>query len=170
MFEGVATLARSGPALIALLLALCVSASPSAAQPQRPHPSRPDVVDVQAGDPVMAAAVARARAELPDFYRHLANPGADERNFAVKFDLDGTGEMIWAGALRRENGRLSGALGNRPLNPAYRLGQRVDIPESAIIDWGYVRGTRTQGHHTTRVILDRMPPEQAAEYRAALGW
>ena len=155
---------------IALLLALCVASSSQAAQPQQPHASRPDVMDVREGDPAMAAAVARARAELPEFYRRLARPGADERNFAVKFDLAGTGEMIWAGSLQRENGRLSGTLSNVPIHPDYRQGQRLDIPESAIIDWGFVRGARMEGNHTTRVIIDRMPPDQAAEYRAALGW
>jgi uncharacterized protein YegJ (DUF2314 family) len=155
---------------VVLLLTLCQASMCPAAQQLQPHASRPDVVGVPEGDPEMAAAVARARAELPDFYRRLANPGPDERDFAVKFNLGGTGEMIWAGSLQRENGRLSGALSNVPIHPDYRQGQRLDISESAIIDWGFVRGARMEGNHTTRVIIDRMPPEQAAEYRAALGW
>ncbi|MGQ0588695.1 MAG: DUF2314 domain-containing protein [Sphingosinicella sp.] len=163
----IATWLRSGAALAALLT--LVAASPAAAQ-QQPNPSRPDVMDVHESDPAMAAAVARARAELPQFYRRLGSPAPDEHRFAVKFNLAGSGEMIWAGELRRENGRLSGALSNAPIHADYRQGQRVDIAESAIIDWGYVRGARMEGNHTTRVIIDRMPPEQAAEYRAALGW
>ena len=158
-------------ATITLLAALGLAAVPAAAsQELQQYPSRPDVVGVREGDPEMAAAVARARSQLPEFYRRLANPGPDEHRFAVKFDLAGSGEMIWAGSLQRESGRLSGTLSNVPMHPAYRQGQRIDIPESAIIDWGFVRGARMEGNFTTRVIIDRMPPEQAAETRAALGW
>ena len=157
--------------LLGLLLSFVLTATPALAhQQQTGYPGRPDVVGVSPEDPEMAAAVARARAELPDFFGRHAAPAPGERDFVVKFDLGGTGEMIWAGALQRDNDRLSGILSNQPLNADYRQGQRVDIPEEAIIDWAFVRDGRAQGHHTTRVLLSRVPPEQAAQVRAALGW
>jgi len=135
-----------------------------------PAGERPDIVSVSTDDAEMNAAAARARSELPDFFRRLAAPGPDESNFSVKFNLAGSGEMIWAGNLRRDEGRLTGTLSNVPEIAGYSYGQRVDIPEAAIVDWAYARDGRMMGHHTTRILLDRMPDDQAAQYRAALGW
>jgi uncharacterized protein YegJ (DUF2314 family) len=121
-------------------------------------------------DPKMSAARAQAKAQLPEFLQRLSSPAPDESNFVVKFDLQNTGEFIWATDLVMENGRLTGVLANTPLHPDYRMGQRVPIPEAAIADWGYFRGNVMQGNFTTRVQLDVMAPEEAREVRQRLGW
>ena len=153
------------PLLVAAGLALIGGAPPAPTVVDDPN-----VAMVEPTDAAMAAAVERARAELPAFFARLAAPGPDEDSFSVKFGLPGREEFIWAGDLRREGGQWSGALNNVPLNPAYRQGQRVPIADADIIDWTYRRGSAMQGHHTTRVILASMPEDQAAGIRAALGW
>lgn len=154
---------------IMLILAWAAAlAVPAAAQP--PQPTDSNVTLVEAGDKGMAAAVAKARAGLAGFFTRLAAPAAGENSFAVKFNLAQSGEFIWANDLRREGGRLTGALDNEPIHAAYKLGQRVVIPESDIIDWTYRHGAVTQGHHTTRVLLDQIDPAQAAAVRRSLGW
>jgi uncharacterized protein YegJ (DUF2314 family) len=142
-------------------------------QAEAPAPGDPDeagIVWVDPKDAKMNAARERARAELPAFFARMASPAADEQAFHVKFDLGGTQEFIWAMELRREGGRLTGELSNTPLHPDYRLGQRVQIPEDAIIDWGYFRGRTMQGNYTTRVQLEAMDPVEAGKLRATFGW
>jgi uncharacterized protein YegJ (DUF2314 family) len=153
-----------------MLILAAAFAFAAPAEATQPAPRDPNVAMVQEDDPVMAAAVKRARSQLAGFFARLAAPATGDSDFSVKFNLADSGEFIWAGDLRRENGRLTGALGNHPIHPDYRIGQRVEIAEAGIIDWTYLRGSVMQGHHTTRVLVDRMEPERAAAVRSALGW
>lgn len=140
------------------------------AEATQPQPVDKNVAMVEADDAAMAAAIAFARSQLAGFFTRLSDPGPGESNFAVKFNLARSGEFIWAGDLRRENGRLTGALDNQPIHAGYKLGQRVSIPEADIIDWSYRRDAVTQGHHTTRVLLGQIDPAHAAAVRSSLGW
>jgi uncharacterized protein YegJ (DUF2314 family) len=149
------------------LLTLSGSAA-AAAAPEKLEP----VYDVSRDDAEMNAAKARAIASLPEFYRHLASPEADESDFMIKFDVvpgDGV-EYVWAAALDRSAEPMTGVLINQPLHSDQQLGQRVPIAEADIVDWAYRRGRVMQGAYTHRVLLDRMPPEEAAAYRADFGW
>ena len=134
---------------------------------------RPGVMYVKGDDPQMEAAKRQGRATLPTFFAHLASPAADESDFALKFNLspDRDAEFIWAGELEIDRaGKLTGVLHNVPVDPRFRHGQRVTIDRALIIDWGYRKGAVSQGNYTTRVLLDRLPPEEAAQIRASLGW
>lgn len=160
---------------LAALAPLTAAAAPAPPQPpyEAAQPDDPDGVGItwnDADDPRMNAARARARSELPAFFERMANPAADESHFHVKFDLGGTGEFIWADELQRSGGTLTGRLANTPLNEAFSYGQRVEIPESAIADWGFIRGRQMQGNYTTRVQLEQMSPQEARQVRAAFGW
>ena len=150
-----------------LALALTVGGSASAAADE-PEP----IVEVAAADPVMNAARERGRASLPDFFRHLEAPAADESQFMVKFDIlpGEEAEFVWATELERSGGRLTGVLINQPEYTADRIGDRVAIAEADIIDWAYFRGPEMQGAFTNRVLLDRLPSQQAEELRRAYGW
>jgi len=132
------------------------------------------LVYVDAGDPKMQAAKRQGRATLPTFFAHLASPGADEGDFALKFNLtpDRSGaEFIWAGELQVDrSGKITGVLNNVPVDTRFTQGQRVTIDRALIVDWGYRKGAVYQGNYTTRELLNRMPPEEAAQIRAALGW
>lgn len=146
--------------------------SPGDVRVEKPEPGDPDEAGIiwsHPDNPQMVAARNRARAELPQFFERMANPAADESYFTVKFDL-GEGEYIWADRLNYQGGRLRGRLTNTPLNPDFVLYQIVEIPETAIYDWGYFRGRVMQGNYSTRVQLEHMPPEDAREIRAAFGW
>jgi uncharacterized protein YegJ (DUF2314 family) len=49
-----------------------------------------------------------------------------------------------------------------------RLGQRIEIGEAQISDWMYIRSGKMVGNHTLQPLLKRMPPQDAARYRAML--
>ena len=157
--------------MVPMLLSLMMAAAAPAPQFQT-MPGRPDIAAVRADDPEMNDAKARARASLPEFFRHLANPGAGEHGFTVKFDLDPSpsAEFIWAGDLEREGDHWVGTLINEPVTDGFSQGQRVVIRESTIIDWNYTRNGVAMGHHTTRVLLRRMPEAEAEAIRRQLGW
>ena len=148
--------------------ALLASAGPSLAGAIEPAVTR----NAENG-PAVNAAIARARATLPDFWQHLAASADDESLFLIKFNLSNgmsDAEYIWVGDIQLQNGRISGVLMNQPLNGRYRKGQQVEIPESAIGDWAIFKGRVMQGNHTTRVQLEQMPAEEAAQLRSALDW
>jgi len=130
------------------------------------------IYQIQADDAEMNAAKAHGIASLPEFYARLAHPGADEREFMVKFDIvpGDRVEYVWATNLDRSTSPMTGVLVNQPEETADRIGTRVPIPEADIIDWSYRRGRVTQGNFTTRVLLQHMPPNEAAAIRNYLGW
>lgn len=149
----------------ALALALTsLSAQPALAEPE--------VTVSEASDPAMNAAKARAQQTLAEFWRHFENPAADETTFLIKFNLtpDGDAEFIWANMLERAGGKIFGHLANEPLDQRFTAGQRLEIREADIVDWGYFKNGVMQGNFTTRVQLDQLPEEQAAQIRAGLGW
>ena len=130
------------------------------------------VYEVSEDDAEMEAAMRQAIASLPGFYRRLADPAADETEFMVKFDIlpGADNEYVWAGELDRTATPMTGVLMNQPEATDHRLGQRVPIPASDIIDWSYRKGRVTQGGLTSRALLRHMTPEDAAEMRNHLGW
>jgi uncharacterized protein YegJ (DUF2314 family) len=156
---------RIGLGFASLLLA--AAAAPAlAAEPKE------KIYQVEAADPEMNAAKARAVAELPAFYRALAAPSAGEGEFMVKFDIvpGEEVEFVWAGQLDRSSRPMEGILLNQPEEVSGKPGDRVEIAESDIVDWTYRKDGVMQGGYTNRVLLGRMPADDAAAYRAYLGW
>lgn len=149
--------------LIFLAMALGL-ATPQAAKPGD------DVVYIENDNAAMAAAAAKARAQLPAFLDRLARRDPSESDFAVKFDLDPgeKAEYIWGDIVARDGDTLDVALANIPLLKGYKIGQRVKLKLADVIDWSYVRAGKLHGHYTTRVLLGRMPDREAAELRAIL--
>jgi len=159
--------------MIELIAAAALAFAPTTSAPAPVAGTKDDpVYGVAANDPEMNAAIARGRATLPEFYRRLASPGAGEGEFMVKFDIDPSdrAEYVWAIELDRSRAPMTGVLINQPLHTDDREGDRVAIPEDRIIDWGYRSGRVMQGSFTNRVLIERMPAEDAAPFRRFLGW
>jgi uncharacterized protein YegJ (DUF2314 family) len=161
--------------LTATTLALALAPAPVAPAAQAPAgktEDEPAIIGVRSDDPEMNAAIARGRAGLPAFYRRLASPQAGDSEFMVKFDIDPTDrvEFVWAMELDRSGRGMTGILINQPIYTNDRRGDRVSIPDDRVIDWSYRIGRVTQGSFTNRVLLGRMPAEDAAAYREYLGW
>jgi uncharacterized protein YegJ (DUF2314 family) len=156
---------RIGFGLASLLLA-AVAAPPAAAE------QKDGIYQVETLDPEMNAAKARAIAELATFYAALAAPSAGEGEFMIKFDIlpGDEAEFVWAGDIDRSARPMTGTLLNQPAQGTAKPGDRVAIAESDIIDWTYRKGKVMQGGYTNRVLLGRMPADEAAAYRNYLGW
>jgi uncharacterized protein YegJ (DUF2314 family) len=123
-------------------------------------------------DPKMEAAKAKARATLAQFWEKLERPGPGEEGFALKVSLPYSPrdtEHIWTKDVERKDGRITGVINNRPRDvKTVRLGQRIEISEDQISDWMFIRNGKMVGNYTLRPLLERMPPAEAARYRAML--
>jgi uncharacterized protein YegJ (DUF2314 family) len=157
---------RIGLGFASLLLATAAASPLLAAEP------KDRIYQVDSLDAEMNAAKAKAVAGLPAFYRVLAAPSPDEGEFMIKFDIlpGEEAEFVWANALDRSSVPMRGTLLNQPEQVAAKPGDRVEIAEGDIVDWTYRKGRVMQGGFTNRVLLGRMPADEAAAYRAYLGW
>lgn len=123
-------------------------------------------------DPAMEDAKAKARATLPQFWAKLERPGPGEEGFSLKVALPYSPrdtEHIWTKDVERKDGKITGVINNRPRDvKTVRLGQRIEIREEQISDWMFMRSGKMVGNYTLRPLLGRMPPADAARYRAML--
>ena len=151
--------------IVATVLALWLGlAAIAQAEDQSP------VMDFANGDPEMAAAKAKARATLPEFWQAFDHPGPSEEGFALKLAVPigpANTEHIWMLDIKREGGKITGVTGNAPRDATWmREGERVEIPEDRISDWMFMRNGKMVGNETMRPALKHMDPEEAAQYRA----
>ena len=120
----------------------------------------------------MAAAQAKARASLPDFWKKFAHPSANENRFMLKVMMpysEKDVEHIWVGDIELKDDKINATVGNTPKNVTYvKFGQRIEFEQDQISDWMYYRDGKIVGNFTKRPLLARMPPDEAARYRAML--
>jgi uncharacterized protein YegJ (DUF2314 family) len=125
----------------------------------------------------LSAASQQARAKLSYFWEHYDAQAADEYDFALKVAFprkDGQSgtEDAWVEKLARGPGAndLSGEL---MVDPLYlgdlKRGALMNFEERQVLDWAFLRGEELLGHYTTRVMLLKMPVEQAEGLKSILG-
>ncbi len=158
--------------LLSAALALSLIATPALAQDTQPQKDGPPITWVKRDDPEMNAAIAESKRTLPDFFKHFASPASDETMFEVKFNIapGPRFEYIWAYDLKYDGGTLTGVLVDDAIMTSDKGGDRVPIKTDAIIDWGYMKAGVMQGNRTMRVLMPRLPADQAAAIRKAMGW
>src|SRR5436190_23939769 len=124
----------------------------------------------------LAHATDQARAKLPYFWAHYDAPEVDEYDFSLKVAIPrkdgkpGT-EDTWVESLsRRDNTHFVGDL---MVDPQFlgdlKRGAVIEFNDSQILDWAFLRGEELIGHYTTRVMLPRMPAEQAEGLKSMFG-
>lgn len=131
---------------------------------------RDDMAMVEASDARMNAAIAEARATLPDFLSAYRAGRFERSSFLIKYPLGGW-EHIWVEVESIDEDAVNGRLANVPAQPEYRQGQAVRVPLADISDWAYRdEGAVMIGHRTTRVLLADMDQVQRASIEEYLGW
>lgn len=144
------------------------AATPLAAEEAARKPEKPAVVSVLSEDKEMNAAIEKARASLHDFWKSYEAPGPGENDFALKVAISGNGstEHFWLTRIERDGEKLSGLISNQPQSvKTVKMGQRYSFTPDMISDWTFKRNGKLVGNETMRVLLPRMPEEQAAVYR-----
>ena len=123
----------------------------------------------------LAAASQQAREKLPYFWEHFDTPEAEEYDFSLKVAFprqdghDGV-EEAWVENIARSPDKLTGEL---MVDPKYlgslREGAIMEFSDKQIVDWAFLQGEKLIGHYTTRVMLPRMPEDQAEGLRSMFG-
>jgi uncharacterized protein YegJ (DUF2314 family) len=144
-------------ALLAVLFSLLAGCS-----------KRDEVVNVEADDPEMVVAIAKARETLPQFWQIFDKRERGESDFALKVkitDERGT-EHFWATEIERRDGKTKGTINNDPnIVASVKLGDRIVIPEADISDWLYMRDGKMFGNETIRPLLKKMPAAEAEKLK-----
>ena len=154
--------------------ALWLVSAPATAAPDSEREAmmadREDMVTVEASDARMNAAIAEARATLPDFLSAYRSGRFDAASFVIKYPLGGW-EHIWVDITSIDKDVVNGRLSNVPAQPAYRQGQVVRVPLTDISDWAYRDELGVMvGHRTTRVLLPQMNADVRRSVEEFLGW
>ena len=156
----------TGIALVIAILACALGSRPAVAQSG-------GIVGVPSADAAVKFAQEKARASLPDFWRALAKPGPGEEKFSLKVGVSTGGndsEHIWVNGIERlSEGRFAGRLNNDPRDiEGKKSGDRIEFDEAQIFDWMFMRNGKIVGNETMRPLLNHMPEDVAARYRALL--
>lgn len=119
----------------------------------------------------MNAAIAKARATLPEFYKHWQKPGPGEEHFCLKLRItDGAKiEHFWLADIKGTPGHLTGVVGNEPEEVhTVKMYETIPIPDADISDWMYYRNGKVVGNLTVRALFKEMSPEDVKKMKSQL--
>jgi len=116
----------------------------------------------------MDAAIREAKATFEQFVEAFCHPTDRQKSFLVKvvFNEGEQIEHIWLADLELSGEKPSGVVANEPKLQGLRFMQRVEFEPVYISDWMYIEDGYLVGGYTTRVIRDRMTPEERRAYEA----
>jgi uncharacterized protein YegJ (DUF2314 family) len=129
------------------------------------------VIEVEADDIEMNAAIAHARVTVDEFVKRLQKPKPMDESFSVKKMIEDNGDVehFWLIDISYSDGIFTGTVGNVPQSVRnVKFGQKVNVAESEITDWMYLDDGKLVGNFTLQVLLKRMPKEQAEALRKQL--
>lgn len=125
-------------------------------------------INVEADDPEMTTAIAKARETLPQFWQIFDKRELGESDFSLKVritDKNGT-EHFWASDIERRDGKKMGTINNDPnIVASVKLGDRIEIPDADISDWLYMRDGKMVGNETLKPLLKTMPAAEAEKLK-----
>jgi uncharacterized protein YegJ (DUF2314 family) len=154
----------------AVLVALLMMGLPTSGAWAEDHSP---VIDVPNTDPVMAAAITKARATLPAFWASYdaSKPSETGHSLKVRFPTSPrNGEHIWMMDVKRlPNGGFSGRFGNAPRDlPGKHEGDLAEFTEADISDWMFMRNGKIVGCETMKPLLKSLPKRDADAFRARM--
>jgi uncharacterized protein YegJ (DUF2314 family) len=111
-----------------------------------------------------------SRNTLSVFFRRLARPDSNERNFCVKYPFladEGSGihmEHIWLTGIHFKKGSYYGTLSASPLYLHNRQrGDKVSFNPDDITDWMYTQGDKIIGGYSIKYLLENIPEDRRSE-------
>lgn len=153
-------------ALVLAVLALCCLLACSTDEKDKSTAVRED-------DAAMNKAMAEARATLDEFTARLRDPKPGDDAFSVKVkvtDENGT-EHFWASDVQVVGSGFQAVIDNDPnIVKSVKLGQTVKVTRDEVSDWMYMTNGKMIGNRTLRVLLSRMPNEEADALKKEVGW
>ena len=128
-------------------------------------------VTVRSGSDDVAAAIARARSEPPSVLQRFIAGELHDASFTVKVPItDGEfTEHSWVSDTTYGDGRFSGIIDADPQSVStVKRGDRWTASVEDVTDWMYAANQKMHGNYTLRALLPKLPPDEAAKYRAVL--
>jgi uncharacterized protein YegJ (DUF2314 family) len=119
-------------------------------------------IGVADDDREMNAAISEARRTITDFFDAFANPKKNQTSFLLKvvFVSGDQVEHIWLADLEFSGPKPKGVIANEPQIRGFRFKQTVEFDPAPATDWMYVDNGTLVGGYTTRVLRNRLPPEE----------
>lgn len=127
----------------------------------------PPIIQVEADDPRMLAAVATARERWPEFVEAFPDRAPDDA-FIVKFGFptdnpDMEQEYMWLQVESIDDDTVTGILDNEPAHADVAYGDRVTRPIAELNDWLIIRDGEWTGGFTIEVLRQAQEEAQADE-------
>jgi uncharacterized protein YegJ (DUF2314 family) len=155
--------------IIALICAFVAAASLTSCSR---HNSKDDkTISVSSDDAEMNAAIAKARASLPDFWQAYQKREQGESGFSLKVKIIDNEkiEHFWVVDIERKDGKITGAINNDPDNVQnVKLGDKITVNEPDISDWLYLRNGKMVGNYTLRALFKEKPKSEVEKYKQML--
>jgi uncharacterized protein YegJ (DUF2314 family) len=126
-------------------------------------------VDFGRNDYKLRLAMADARHFLPKFV--AAMRAGDGAGFQVKVPLpiDGGFEHVWMNDLKVDGESFTGVIAQTPKEASrYAKGTPHRARFSEVSDWAYWKNGLMEGGYTVRVMLERLPKDEADRVKARL--
>jgi len=129
-----------------------------------------NIKGVRSDDPQMIAAIEKARATLPKFFDALARPKPNQTGFVLKvaFRRGDEVEHIWVADLNLAGNKPRGVIADEPRMKGLRFMRQVSFDAADITDWMYIEDRRLVGGYTTRLLRERMSPEERKQLDASV--
>ncbi len=127
------------------------------------------VVNVSTEDAAVNRAIRDGRATLPAILAQMADPPAGTSAYSLKVAVPKPGggdEHIWMTDCTGLPDAIACLLANEPMYVDLDPAARHAVPTDAISDWSYEAGGKIHGNYTARVLVERLPAEEAAALKA----
>jgi uncharacterized protein YegJ (DUF2314 family) len=162
--------------LAAVTIAAAVQATPASAQSITEKAERDEVAFVSKNDPVMAAAMTKARQTLPDFLKIAAAPPPKTEAFAVKVAIreGAQAEYFWILPFEPKAGSqgdtFTGKLDNTPrLVRNTRMGDTLNFTKAEIVDWMYIDNGVMKGNATACAVMRKGTQKDRDAFKKRFG-
>jgi uncharacterized protein YegJ (DUF2314 family) len=158
-------------AILALVLALALLVGVAVYLIVGPLAPKETVVSVSGSDVEMNAAIAKARATLPEFWKQHAAPlpGTDEYSLKIMVRDGPAAEHLWCSPVKGTAEKARCRIANVPVSvKTVELDQWIDVRPGDISDWYYRQDGRLHGAQTVRAVLSKVSKEEAEALKAML--
>jgi uncharacterized protein YegJ (DUF2314 family) len=154
-----------------VLLAVCVT-SFAACKNKEKEQRRADLRALMHGttkDPEIQAAIAKARATLPEFLKALRNPAPNQTQFMLRAIFpakDAPQQILWVTDVTHDGTLFHGKVDDNTAKPGSGIGPegRVDIAADRVADWMYNEDGKAVGGYMLRALRAKMTPDEWAPF------
>ncbi|MFT5882106.1 MAG: hypothetical protein ACI9FG_000604 [Crocinitomicaceae bacterium] len=127
------------------------------------------IVSVRSGDEEMETAIAHARERLPKVLDQFLADELDEFTVKIRVSDGNDHEHFWLSDTKYVGGKFIGSI-EAPAQTVSNIteGQEYEAELDEVTDWMHLKNGMMHGNHTLRVLLPKMPKDEAAQYASRL--